>query len=117
MKNLNLMSLMSMSLVVLGLAQIAASPASADENFRKNHPRRAEVNRRERRQMKRINQGEKSGKITPAQAQQDRQNVRSVKQEERADVKANGGHLTQGEQKQLNQELNQNSQQINQQKQ
>lgn len=82
------------------------------ETFQEKHPRRAEVNKRIRNQNKRINQGVKDGQLTPAQAQQLKGEEAGVKAQERAEVKANGGYLTKGEQKQLNQELNQDSKQI-----
>jgi hypothetical protein len=51
----------------------------------------------------------KNGTLTGQEAQQLRANDRSIKQQEHADVKANGGHLPPAEQKQLNQEENANS--------
>jgi hypothetical protein len=60
-------------------------------------------------QRERINQGVKNGTLTKQEAQQLRANDRAIKQQEHADVKANGGHLTPTEQKQLNQEENANS--------
>lgn len=77
--------------------------------FAKEHPRRNEVNKRVRHQRKRIAKDEASGKITPQEAQQLRANDNAIKQQEHADVKANGGYITKGEQKQLNQEENANS--------
>jgi hypothetical protein len=77
--------------------------------FAVEHPRRNEVNTRIDNQRARINQGVKSGELTKQQAQQLRANDRAIKQQEHADVKANGGHLTSSEQKQLNQEENANS--------
>ena len=56
--------------------------------------------------------GVKSGELTAAEAKTLRGEEAGVKAEERAEVKANGGHLTKGKQKQLNQELNQDSKQI-----
>jgi hypothetical protein len=41
-----------------------------------------------------------------------RANDRAIKQQEHADVKANGGYLTGAQQKQINQEENANSQMI-----
>jgi len=110
-----------LSLVVLTVSLIApaivvhADPtatAAAPSQFAKKHPRRAEVNKRIRNQNKRINQGVKSGELTPQQAQQLKANDAAIKSQERADVKANGGYLTKPEQKQLNQEENANSQLI-----
>ena len=77
--------------------------------FAQQHPRRNEVNTRVANQRARINQGVKSGKLMAQQAQQLKANDKAMKQQEHADVKANGGHLTKREQKQLNQEENANS--------
>ena len=77
--------------------------------FAVEHPRCNEVNTRIDNQRERINQGVKNGTLTGQQAQQLRANDRAIKQQEHADVKANGGNLTPGEQKQLNQEENANS--------
>jgi hypothetical protein len=77
--------------------------------FAKKHPRRNQVNKRVKNQRARINQGVKNGTLTQQQAQQLRANDNAIKQQEHADVKANGGYLTKGEQKQFNQEENANS--------
>ena len=92
-----------------GMKVQADTTAATPGQFAKNHPRRAEVNRRFRRQNRRINQGVKKGELTPQQAQQLKANDASIKAQERADVKANGGYLTKPEQRQLNQEENANS--------
>jgi hypothetical protein len=81
-------------------------------NFAAKHPRRNEVNTRVEDQRDRINQGLKNGKLTGQEAQQLRANDRAIKQQEHADVKANGGYLTPAQQKQINQEENANSQLI-----
>lgn len=80
--------------------------------FAHKHPRRNQVNKRVKNQRARINQGVKNGQITQAQAQQLKANDNAIKQQEHADVKANGGHLTVAEQKQFNQEENANSKMI-----
>ena len=93
----------------------AANPghrAARWNKFSRQHPRRSEVNRRLADQRSRIDQGLRSGKLTPAQAKQLEANDGAIKQQERTDLKANGGHLTKAEQKQLNQEENANSQLI-----
>ena len=79
------------------------------EKFDKEHPRRGQVNERVKNQRARINQGEKNGTLTKQQGNQLKANDRAIKEQEHADVKANGGHITKGEQKQLNQEENANS--------
>jgi hypothetical protein len=77
--------------------------------FAQQHPRRNEVNKRVADQRARINQGGRSGRLTAQQIQQLRANDKAIKQQEHAEVKANGGHLTKPERKQLNQEENANS--------
>ncbi len=77
--------------------------------FARQHSRRNEVNKRVADQRFRINEGLKSGKLTPTQAKQLEANDNAIKQQEHTDVKANGGHLTAAEKKQLNQEENANS--------
>jgi len=74
--------------------------------------RRNEVNTRVDNQRERINQGLKNGTLNKQEAQQLRANDRAIKQQERADVKANGGYLTGAQQKQINQEESANSQLI-----
>ena len=49
----------------------------------KNHPRVNQVNGRVDNQEKRINRKKKNGQITQQQAQQDRQNLKSINQEKR----------------------------------
>ena len=95
--------------VVVTRAEAKGKGNPTGGEFAKDHPRRNEVNKRVDNQRARINEGVKDGKLSHQQAEQLRANDRSIKQQEHADVKANGGHLTPGEQKQLNQEENANS--------
>ncbi|HVP32633.1 MAG TPA: hypothetical protein VMT09_03210 [Steroidobacteraceae bacterium] len=89
------------------------TPALADEtHWQKDHPRRTEVNARLKNQNKRINQERKEGEITKAQAQQLHGEDHAIRQEERTMASTNGGHITKAEQKALNQQENQVSQQI-----
>jgi hypothetical protein len=107
----------SISLAVLSVSLMAPAMEARAENpgnptgghFAKNHPRRNEVNRRVKNQRRRINKDVASGKLTAEQGHQLKANDRAIKVQEHADVKANGGSLTKGEQKQLNQEENANS--------
>jgi len=108
MKKLSL-AVLAISLIVPATLVRADTTTAAPGQFAKEHPRRAEVNRRMRRQNRRINQGVKNGTLTTQQAQQLKANDAAIKSQERADVKANGGYLTKPEQKQLNQEENANS--------
>ena len=91
-------------------AGVNGNPGGARKGkFARIHPRRNEVNARLANQRRRINQGVKNGRLTPAQAQQLRANDQAIKSQEKADLKANEGFLTKPEQKQLNQEENANS--------
>jgi hypothetical protein len=102
--------LLTSTWIVKAEAQGNGNPTGG--NFAKEHPRRNEVNTRVDNQRGRIDQGLKNGTLDKQQAQQLRANDRAVKQQEHADVKANGGYLTGAQQKQINQEENANSQMI-----
>jgi hypothetical protein len=78
--------------IVKAEAQANGNPTGG--NFAVEHPRRNEVT------------------LNKQEAQQLRANDRAIKQQEHADVKANGGYLTGAQQKQINQEENANSQMI-----
>ena len=93
------------------MTALPVEPAHAGE-FSRQHPRRAQVNRRERRQQGRIAQGIRSDRLSPQQAAKVEQQEAGIKQQERAEVRANGGYLTKGQQRQLNRELNQTSGEI-----
>ena len=86
------------------------------EKWKKEHPRRAEVNHRLHDQNKRIKEGLKSGKLTPQQAKQLHQEDQQIHQEERQDAAQDGGHITAAEKQQLNQQENAVSKQIFQEK-
>ena len=114
---------MNASMKALCLSVALAVPATAvlaeetprherRENFAQQHPRRAEVNRRVEHQRRELNQQLKSGKITKEQYDAEMAKLKDVKAEEKADVKANGGHLTKDEQKDLNKDLNATHQDI-----
>ena len=90
---------------VFALLSLCYHTASA-ETFAEKHPRRAEVDRRERNQQKRIANGLKSGKLSAAQASKIEGQEAAIDREKRQDVKANGGYLTKGQQQQINQQQN-----------
>ena len=85
---------------------------AADGDWKKDHPRRAEVNKRLNNQDKRINQERKEGEISKAQAQKLHKEDRQIRGEERAMASQNGGHITKQEQRTLNQQENVVSRQI-----
>jgi hypothetical protein len=100
------------SIVTVTLGALV-TPALADETqWQKDHPRRTQVNGRLANQNKRINNEEKSGQITQGQAKQLHSEDHAMRQEERTMASTNGGHITKAEQKSLNQQENQVSQQI-----
>jgi len=101
-----LLLLASPAVYAKGRGNPTGAPGS---NFATNHPRRNQVNERVDNQRARINEGVKSGEINKGQAKQLRANDRAIKAQEHAEVKANGGHLTKAEQRQLNREENANS--------
>ena len=80
--------------------------------FAHRHPRRNEVNERVANQRRLLRQQLKSGKITKQQYNDQMATLKNVKNQEHADVGANGGSLTKQQQGSLNQELNQNREQI-----
>lgn len=94
-----------LAVAVCGLALLAPE-AKAGKKFRQEHPRRAEVLRRERNEVKKNDAAAADGKITGKQAAKlDRQDAR-IKNQEQAEAAANGGHITKSEQRQLNREEN-----------
>lgn len=94
------------------LGSMAASTFAAEGQFDKNHPRRAEVNKRLKNQHKRINHEAKEGEITKGQAAKLHKEDRQIHKEERIMASQNGGHITKQEQKTLNQQENAVSKQI-----
>jgi hypothetical protein len=97
-------------LLVGGLSQ------AQDTAWQAQHPRREQVNQRLANQNKRIVAGEESGKLNAAQAEQLQAKDGQIRQQERTDAAAHGGHITKPEQRQLNREENRNSQRIYQEK-
>jgi hypothetical protein len=97
--------------LTLSLSGLATN-ALADTQWQKDHPRRTEVNARLNNQNKRIHNEVKSGQINKAQAKQLHSEDHAIRQEERTMASTDGGHITKTEQKALNQQENQVSQQI-----
>lgn len=85
-----------------------AGPGQVDPG----HPRVNQVNGREQNQQDRIANGEKNGTLTPGQASHLENREQHIENQEKADMAAHNGHLTKGEQKQLNKEQNKTSKQI-----
>ena len=98
-----------LSFAVLGST---VSAAFAETQWERNHPRRDQVNDRLANQNHRINHELKEGEITKQPARQLHREDHGIRQEERDMAKMNGGHITKGEQKVLNQQENGVSRQI-----
>src|SRR5579871_2484719 len=112
MKKLSL-GVMAISLMVPAMWVRAENPGNpTGGQFAKKHPRRNEVNERVRNQRRLLKQQLKSGKITQQQYNDQMAALKNVKNQEHADVTANGGYITKGQDKALNQELNQNREEI-----
>lgn len=111
---------MKKSLVVASLLSVmalssfaqAVTPEQKDTQWRKDHQRREQVNKRLAHQDKRIHNEVKSGEITKTQAAALHKEDRQIRQEERDMASQNGGHITKQEQKTLNQQENKVSRQI-----
>jgi hypothetical protein len=103
-----------MTAIVATTLGALATPALADNDtqWQKDHPRREQVNNRLANQNKRIKQERKEGEINKAQAKQLHSEDHAIRKEERTMASTNGGHVTKTEQKALNQQENQVSQQI-----
>ena len=103
-----------LSIFVAGSAAAAkpVAPAAKKGDWNKDHPRRAQVNKRLNNQNKRIKKEVKEGEITKGQAAKMHKEDKQIRGEERAMASQNGGHITKQEQKTLNQQENAVSKQI-----
>jgi len=97
--------------ISVAVAAFAGSGA-AETQWQKDHPRRAEVNKRLNNQNKRINKEVKEGEISKGQAAKLHKEDRQIRREERDMASQNGGHITKQEQRTLNQQENAVSRQI-----
>ena len=76
------------------------------------HPRVNEVNNREANQQNRIANGIKDRQLNANQAAHLENNEARIQNQEQKDMAEHNGHLTKGEQRQLNREQNRQSKQI-----
>jgi len=106
--------LIAVTALLSTLAMTAGIAHAAEGDWNKDHPRRAEVNKRLNNQNKRIHNEVKEGEITKQQAAGLHKEDHQIRQEERDMASQNGGHITKQEQKTLNQQENQVSKQIGQ---
>ena len=102
--------LVAMTAFAVGIA----GSANAETAWEKAHPRRDQVNDRLQNQNKRIQKEVAQGEITQKQANRLHRKDRQIRQEERLMAGQNGGHITKGEQRVLNQQENKVSRQIGQ---
>jgi hypothetical protein len=102
---------LSFAAVLVSLAGLVGT-ASAETTWQKNHPRRTQVNHRLANQDKRIHQDVKNGTLSKAQAANLHHEDHQVRQEERDMASQNGGHITKPEQRALNGQENNLSNQI-----
>src|SRR5581483_10480681 len=88
-------------------ATTAVTPATpSKKTWAQKHPRRAQVNHREHKQVKKTKQDVATGKLTAAQGKQLNKEDRQVRQEERDMASQNNGHITKQEQKTLDSQEN-----------
>ena|SRR5690349_265742 len=99
------LSILSAPVLATCFCLLTAPPASAGW-FAQRHPRRAEVNHRERQQQLQIANGIRNGSLSPSEVRQVESEEAAIKRQERGEVRANGGYLTRGQSRQLNRELN-----------
>ena len=104
MKNLKVIASMVGGLTLGGL--VLVGPGFAENQWQENHPGRAHINHRLKHQNRRIEAGEKHGKISQEEAQQLHTEEQNIHNQEVQDAAAHNGHLTKSERKQLNQEEN-----------
>lgn len=104
---------LTVAAVVLSISGFATA-SFAETAWQKTHPRRTEVNHRLANQNRRIHQERKEGEINGKQASRLHRADHTIRREERAMARTNGGHLTKAEQRALNQQENQVSRRIGQ---
>jgi hypothetical protein len=93
------------ALTVIALALVVALPVHADT-----------IHKREKRQEKRIEKGEASGRLSDQEANRLRSKEAALKQEEQAMRNANGGHLSASDRNALQHQENKDSRAIRRQK-
>ncbi len=97
-------------LALVALASVAVKAARAEDKknpeWKKKHPRQAEVLNRANREQNKNNAAAVNGKITNQQAQKLDREDQAIKREDRRDAAANGGHITPAEQARMNRQEN-----------
>ncbi len=109
MKTKSLLSIGMVAALTLGVLINSTTPADAKGGWKARHPRRAEVLGRDNNLNRRINANR--GDLGGHYGQLKRQD-RAIRRQEQRDARMNGGHITKGEQRQLNREENHVSREI-----
>lgn len=102
----------TLSSVLAAATLFVVTPSFADPAPTAAHPRREQVNGRLANQNQRIDNGVKDHQLTNSQARQLHKEDHAIRTEERADASIHGGHITKGEQRQINRQENRVSGQI-----
>jgi hypothetical protein len=112
MKKPNAIALALVSVVVASAHAVMAQTAAADPG----HPRINEVEQRIQNQQDRVDKGVSDGQINAKQAARDDAKLGREQASLNQDEAKNGGHITKGEQKNLNRRLNKGSRTIHRQR-
>ncbi len=100
-------------IIVLALiATLGCSASTFAQSWKKDHPRRAEVNNRLANQDRRIHKEVREGEMSKAEASRLHRQDRQVRNQERRMAARNGGHITKAQQRELNRKENRISRKI-----
>lgn len=95
-----------------GFAQNPNTEGAGPGKVDPGHPRVNQVNHREQNQQNRIANGVKNGELTPKETAKLEGQEQHITNQEKKDMAAHNGHLTKGEQANLNKEQNKESAKI-----
>ena len=95
-----------------GFAQNPNTAGAGPGKVDPGHPRVNQVNQRQQNQQNRIANGEKSGALTPHESAKLERQQKRIDRSEKRDMAAHNGHLTKGEQANLNRRQNKASNNI-----
>ncbi|KWT77393.1 hypothetical protein [Candidatus Magnetominusculus xianensis] len=104
--------MLRVSVVILLAIFLFSGVTMAETKLQKNHPRRAQVNKRLHNENKRINEKVKRGKMSLTKAKKLKKDLRKIRKEGRAMARQHGGHITAAEHKALNRQENAISEEI-----
>jgi hypothetical protein len=103
---------LAVSALLAGAAGLAQAQSQSQSQWDKDHPRRAEVNKRLSNQNKRIDAKVADGQMSKAEAAKLHREDHQIRQEERTMASHDNGHITKADQRALNQQENDVSRQI-----